>query len=192
MANVVLRGLTTPAVKIYDLDLVVAFGQEVTITVDEYVNSSCAQACVDDNLVLLMQGPSVLPRTMYQTDVDPETFNLRQNSVDYNDLTYELQVMFDTLSATVVTVTDPGATLSAPVSILDCGSDSSHNLSILPGGTIKACQSAAFNATLEAPGGYNFSDNDVSKVLGIGSVISLSYYGGNTIWINSFQAGVTS
>jgi hypothetical protein len=192
MANVVLRGLTTPAVKIYDLDLVVSFGQEVTISLDEYVSSSCAQACVDDNLVLLLQGPSVNPRTMYQTDVDPETFNLRQNSVNYNDLTYELQAMFDAILTTVVTVTDPSATLSAPVSILDCGSDSAHNLLIANGGTIKICQSADFNATLLAPGGCNFSDNDAYKVLGIGSVISLSYYGGNTIWINSFQAGVTS
>jgi len=109
MADVVLRGKTLPAVEIYDLDpkIVVHYEEEVTLTLDQYVSSAVAQIYVLNNLLQMLEGPSILPRTVLFTDVDPQTFNLRQGVVKFDNLTADLQTLISTAAGGFFWLTDP-------------------------------------------------------------------------------------
>ena len=90
---VVLRGMVQPAVEIYDLGIVIRLDEEVSITLDQYISSDIAQVYVKKNLLEMLSGPSVLPRTYYDTDVDDQTYNIRNNVVHYESLDHLLQAL---------------------------------------------------------------------------------------------------
>lgn len=113
MADVVLRGKVNPAVQIYDLDPIIEvhYEEEVTLTLDQYVSSAVAQFYVENHLLQMLSGPSILPRTVLLTDIDPQTFNIRQRVVKYDHLDADLQALLDSLSASgYYWLTDPGFT----------------------------------------------------------------------------------
>jgi len=109
MSDVVLRGKTLPAVNIYDLDpeIIVHYEEEVTLTLDQYVSSPVAQRYVETNLLQMLSGPSILPRTVLDTDVDPQTFNLRQHVVDWDNISVSLQSLLSVLSLNYYWLSDP-------------------------------------------------------------------------------------
>ena len=110
--NVELLGNNLPAVRIYDLGITVVYKQQITITLDQYIASEDAQAYVDRGLLIKLSGPDILPRTLTETDVDPQTFNIRQHAVVYDHLHQDLQDMLAggnrIKKACLVATTSPG------------------------------------------------------------------------------------
>jgi hypothetical protein len=83
--SVLLQGNTLPSIKIYDLDQTVAWGQIVEIANLQYSQSTNTQELVSRGLLILLPGSSGTPTTVNMSDVDPDTFNLRPQSVEMED-----------------------------------------------------------------------------------------------------------